>query len=91
MPSGGGGAGGGGEALPLGAAGLVDVDVRVNQAGEQCVLAEIVTVVYCAGCVGFSDANDLAGAGVDDDGGGANLVGEYDTSRYVCSQRHGRG
>ena len=29
------GAGGGGEALPLGAAGLVDVDVGVHQAGDQ--------------------------------------------------------
>ncbi len=33
--AGGGGARGGGEALPLGAAGLVDVDVRVHKAGDE--------------------------------------------------------
>ncbi len=39
--AGGGGPGGGGEALPLGAAGLVDVHVGVDQAGEQGGVAEV--------------------------------------------------
>ena len=39
--AGSGGAGGGGEAFPLGAAGLVDVSVYVDEAGEQSEIAEI--------------------------------------------------
>jgi hypothetical protein len=42
VASGGGGASGGGEALPLGAAGLVDVDVGVDEAGEDGEGAEVV-------------------------------------------------
>ena len=40
-PAGRGGAGGGGEPLPLGAAGLVDVHVGVDQPGQQRELAEV--------------------------------------------------
>jgi hypothetical protein len=39
-----GGAGGGVEAFPLGAAGLVDVDVGVHQAGQDGVVAAVVDV-----------------------------------------------
>ena len=39
--SGGGGAGGGGEAFPVGAAGLVDVGVDVDEAGEEGERAEV--------------------------------------------------
>ena len=39
-----GGAGGGGEAFPLGAAGLVDVDVGVDEAGQEGVVAEVVAM-----------------------------------------------
>ena len=41
VAAGGGGARGGGEALPFGAAGLVDVDVGVDQAGENGAVAEV--------------------------------------------------
>jgi hypothetical protein len=37
-----GGVGGGAEAFPLGAAGLIDVDVAVDQAGKQSVVAAVV-------------------------------------------------
>ena len=40
-PAGGGGPGGGGEALPLGAARLVDVHVGVDQPGQQRQVAEV--------------------------------------------------
>src|SRR5260370_595962 len=42
VSSGRGGAGGGSEAFPLGAAGLVDVDVSVDEAGKQSVVAAVV-------------------------------------------------
>ena len=42
VAAGGGGAGGGGEAFPFGAAGLVDVDVGVDEAGEEGDDAEVV-------------------------------------------------
>jgi hypothetical protein len=42
VASGGGGAGCGAEAFPLGAAGLVDVDVSVDEAGEDGVIDVIV-------------------------------------------------
>jgi hypothetical protein len=65
---------GGGEAFPFGAAGFVDVDVGVDEAGEQREVAEVVAAAGREGLVVVADVRD-AFAG-DGDGGGPRLVGE---------------
>ena len=52
--SGGGGAGSCLESLPLGASGLVEVDVRVDQAGKQAVVAEVVDDIDRTGRIGLA-------------------------------------
>src|SRR5690606_31069823 len=63
--AGGRGAGGGPEALPLGAAGVVDVDVGVDQAGQQDVVAEVLQAcpVGDGGVVGQDGGDRAAGDG----------------------------
>ena len=58
--SGGGGAGGGAEAFPLGASGLVDVDVRVDEAGKDGVVAAVVEDGVGGKLGGAADGADAA-------------------------------
>ena len=78
VAAGGGGAGGCGEALPLGAAGLVDVDVGVDKAGKERAFArDDVVEAGDGGCV--ADAGDSAV--VDEHRAGADGVGRDDLWR----------
>ena len=88
MPGGGGGAGGGGEAFPVGAAGLIDVDVGIDEAGQDGVGANVGDGVGGAGGIGFGNAKDAAGAGIDEDGGGCDAGGEDDAARDVGGGGH---
>ncbi len=60
VASGGGGAGGGAEAFPFGAAGLVDVDVGVDEAGEDGVVAAVVDGGVAGEFGGAADGADDA-------------------------------
>ncbi len=82
--AGGGGAGGGGEAFPFGAAGLVDVDVRVDEAGEDGVVADVVD--DGVGWWRVGDGGDAAFR--DDDAGGTDAFGENDSLRDVGGLGH---
>ncbi len=58
--SGGGGAGGGAEAFPFGASGLVDVDVGVDEAGKDGVVAAVVPDGFSGEFGGIADGLDDA-------------------------------
>ena len=60
VASGGGGAGSGAEAFPLGASGLVDVDVGVDEAGEDGVVAAVVDGGVAGYFGGAADGADAA-------------------------------
>ncbi|GAA3039020.1 hypothetical protein GCM10020000_16630 [Streptomyces olivoverticillatus] len=88
--SGGRGAGGGVEALPLGAAGVVHMDVRVDEAGEQRVIPEV-----RHGRSGRrlrrvrQQGRDPASG--DGDGGGAHALRRHDPSRAQQQLHLGHG
>jgi hypothetical protein len=70
------GPGGGGEALPLGAAGLVDVHVGVDEAGQQHLV------------VGEVDGVGGGGRGVEGLDGGDDAVAHDDGRRRLTCRRH---
>jgi hypothetical protein len=76
-PTGRRGPGGGGEALPLGAAGLVDVHVGVDQAGQQRHVAQVDLLGGGRGGGVVLDGDDPARG--DGDRGGALTLGEHGT------------
>lgn len=79
-PTGRRGTGGAGEALPVGAAGLVDVDVAVDQTGqEHLVVGEVDDAVRADVRVVLLDADDPPV--VDDHRGGSDATGENGPAR----------
>jgi hypothetical protein len=92
--TGGGGPGGGGEALPLGAAGLVDVHVGVDQAGQQRHVAELDLLggldgggIVVDGDDPAAEHGDRGGAFIGPDDGTAGPQHEIDHAASLSARR----
>ena len=78
IPAGSSGAGGGVEAFPVGATGVVDVDVGVDEPGEDGVGAEIVDFGVGRDLIGRDEVENFFS--FDEEGGGPDGVRSYDAA-----------
>ena len=88
VATGGGGARGGFEAFPIGAAGFVDVDVRIHQARKNGSVAKIVGLRVGRDLIGRDYVEDFVT--IDEECGGANTVGRHYTAGKEGAETHKR-